>query len=107
MHWRRKWQPTPVFMPGESQGRGSLVGHHLWGRRVGHDSSDLAAAAAAIKPFTFSHAVNIVCYSNFCSKVTFLLELLKLKYFIFINFISEVHHLFMENHVLIKLCSCD
>ena len=32
MHWRRKWQPTPVFLPGESQGRGSLVGRHLWGR---------------------------------------------------------------------------
>ena len=32
MHWRRKWQPTPVFLPGESQGCGSLVGCHLWGR---------------------------------------------------------------------------
>ena len=32
--WRRKWQPTPVFLPGESQGRGSLVGCHLWGRTV-------------------------------------------------------------------------
>ena len=32
MHWRRKWQPTPVFLPGESQGRWSLVGYHLWGR---------------------------------------------------------------------------
>ena len=31
MHWRRKWQPTPVFLPGESQGPGSLVGCHLWG----------------------------------------------------------------------------
>ena len=30
MHWRRKWQPTPVFLPGESQGWGSLVGFHLW-----------------------------------------------------------------------------
>ena len=29
---RRKWQPTPVFLPGESQGRGSLVGCRLWGR---------------------------------------------------------------------------
>ena len=29
--WRRKWQPTPVFLPGESQGRGSLVGFRLWG----------------------------------------------------------------------------
>ena len=31
MHWRRKWQPTPEFVPGESQGRGSLVGCHAWG----------------------------------------------------------------------------
>ena len=30
MHWRRKWQPTPVFLPGESQGRGSLLGCRLW-----------------------------------------------------------------------------
>ena len=42
MHWRRKQQPTPVFAPGESQGRGSLVGCRLWGRRVRHDWSDLA-----------------------------------------------------------------
>ena len=32
MHCRRKWQPTPVFLPGESQGWESLVGCHLWGR---------------------------------------------------------------------------
>ena len=32
MHWRRKWQPTPVFLPGESQGWGSLVGCRLCGR---------------------------------------------------------------------------
>ena len=32
MHWRGKWQPTPVFLPGESQGRGSLVGCSPWGR---------------------------------------------------------------------------
>ena len=31
-HWRRRWQPTPVFLPGESQGWGSLVGCCLWGR---------------------------------------------------------------------------
>ena len=47
MHWRRKWQPTPVFLPGESQGPRSLVGSCLWGHRVGHDWSDIAAAAAA------------------------------------------------------------
>ena len=32
MHWRRKWQPTPVFLPGESRGQRSLVGCCLWGR---------------------------------------------------------------------------
>ena len=32
MHWRRQWQPTPVFLPGESQGQGSLVGCCLWDR---------------------------------------------------------------------------
>jgi len=32
MHWRRKWQPTPVFLPGESQGQGSLVGCRPWDR---------------------------------------------------------------------------
>ena len=36
MRWRRKWQPTPVFLPGESQGQGSLVGCRLWG----HTESD-------------------------------------------------------------------
>ena len=40
MHWRRKWQPTPVFLPGE-YGRLPSLGSH----RVGHDWSDLAAAA--------------------------------------------------------------
>ena len=47
MHWRRKWQPTPVFLPGECQGWRSLVGCRLWGRTNGHKWSDLAAAAAA------------------------------------------------------------
>ena len=32
LHWRRKWQPTPVFLPGESQGQGSPMGCGLWGR---------------------------------------------------------------------------
>ena len=35
--WRRKWQPTPVFLPGESHGQRSLVGYSPWGHRVRHD----------------------------------------------------------------------
>ena len=49
MHWRRKWQPTPVFLPGESQGQGSLPSLGL--QRVGHDWSDLAAVAATYSKF--------------------------------------------------------
>ena len=48
MLWRRKWQPTPVFLSGESQGWGSLVGCHLWDGIVGHNWSDLASAAEYI-----------------------------------------------------------
>ena len=48
MHWRRKWQPTPVFLPGESQGRGSLVGCRLWGR-IETDMTEVTAAAAAAR----------------------------------------------------------
>ena len=40
MHCRRKWQPTPVFLPGESQGQRSLVGCCLWG----HIESDTTEA---------------------------------------------------------------
>ena len=29
--WRRKWQPTPVFLPGESHGQKRLVAYHPWG----------------------------------------------------------------------------
>jgi len=44
MHWRRKWQPTPVFLPGESQGQGSLVGCHLWGHtELLHDKASPVA----------------------------------------------------------------
>ena len=34
---RRKWQPTPVFLPGKSHGQRSLAGYSLWGHRAGHD----------------------------------------------------------------------
>ena len=47
MHWRGKWQPTPVFLPGESQGQGSLVGCCLWGRTESDTTEATAAAAAA------------------------------------------------------------
>ena len=63
MHWRRKWQPTPVFLPGESQGLGSLVGRSLWG----HMESDMTTTKQQIR-YPASHSqvhfmsCSIVCY---------------------------------------------
>ena len=54
MHWRREWQPTPVFLPGESQGRGSLVGCRLWG----HTESDTT------KQFHFHFSLSCIGEGN-------------------------------------------
>ena len=61
MHWRRKWQPTPVFLPGESQGRGSLVGCRLWGRT----ESDTTEATAAAAGERFSSIKYVSLVSNY------------------------------------------
>ena len=47
MHWRRKWQPTPVFLPGESQGQRSLVGCHLWGRTESDMTERLSSSSSS------------------------------------------------------------
>ena len=53
MHWRMKWQPTPEFLPGESQGPGSLVGCRLWGRtELATTEANLAAGGSAGKEST-------------------------------------------------------
>ena len=53
MHWRRKWQPTPVFLPRESQGRGILVGCRLWGRT---ESDTTEATYQQLRPpWTVAH----------------------------------------------------
>ena len=49
MYWRRKWQPSPVFLPGESQGQGSLVGCRLRGRTESDTTEATAAAACLLK----------------------------------------------------------
>ena len=60
MHWRRKWQPTPVFLPVESQGWESLVGCTSMGsHRVGHDWSDLAAAAAVFPQIPLALTISL------------------------------------------------
>ena len=39
--WRRKWQPTPEFLPGKSHGRWNLVGYSLWGRKESNTTERL------------------------------------------------------------------
>ena len=64
MHWRRKWQPTPVFLPGESQGRGSLVGCRLWVaqswtrlRRLSSSSSKYSSMCYTVGPCSLSSSI--------------------------------------------------
>ena len=46
--WRRKWQPTSVFLTGESHGQRSLVGYSSWSCRLGHDWNDLAPCTSGL-----------------------------------------------------------
>ena len=61
MHWRRKWQPTPVFLPGESQGRGSPVGYRLWG----HTESDMTEVTLhSISPYFEGAKSDDLCHPS-------------------------------------------
>ena len=52
MNWRRKWQSTPVFLSGESQGQGSLVGCRLWGRTESDKTKRLSSSNSTLFHFT-------------------------------------------------------
>ena len=64
MHWRRKWQPTPVFLPGESQGWGNLVGFHLWGCT---ESDTTEVTAVAYTCFFFTSLVAQMVKASACN----------------------------------------
>ena len=57
--WRRKWQPTPVFLPGESLGWRSLVGCRLWGRTES-DTTEATAAAATWPNIVVTHFYHLL-----------------------------------------------
>ena len=60
--WRRKWQPTPVFWPGKSDGQRSLVGYSPWG----HKESDLTEHTHACTCIAhIKHADSITAFSVF------------------------------------------
>ena len=63
--WSRKWQPIPIFLPGESQGQNSLAGYSLW---VGHNWSDLTCMHAYTNVNTYILFVcpNSIDHENLC-----------------------------------------
>ena len=50
--WRRAWQPTPVFLPGESLGEGSLVGYSPWGCKESDTIEQLSLFNLSIEDFS-------------------------------------------------------
>ena len=46
--WRRKWHPTPVFLPGKSHGQRSLVGYNSWGREES-DTTETTEQARSVE----------------------------------------------------------
>ena len=68
MHWRRKWQPTPVFLPGEFQGWGSLVGCRLWGRnKIGLKRLSNSSSSSSLKKMLCKYFVNKISWDIPCS----------------------------------------
>ena len=47
--WRRKWQPTPVFLPGEFHGQRSLAGYSPWGRKESDTTEQLTLSENIIE----------------------------------------------------------
>jgi len=62
MHSGRKWQPAPVFLPGESQGRGGLLGCRLWGRTES-DTTEATQQQQQQQQRLICYEVNQVCWS--------------------------------------------
>ena len=70
--WRRAWQPTPVFLSGESHGQRSLAGYSPWGRKVWHQWSNLVC----------TRDCTLLCNSVMCSlKVDLKIKTLQVKIF--------------------------
>ena len=79
MHWRRKWQPTPVFLPGESQGQGAwwaavygVAQSQTWLKRLSSSSSSRSAAISAVRHSDPAEEYNFInSDSTLTSKIVF------------------------------------
>ena len=67
--WRREWQPTPVFLPGEFHGQRRLVGYSPWGHQESDTTKALNMHSHINYEFTDSalqHGIYFTCFSPFC-----------------------------------------
>ena len=96
MHWRRKWQPTPVSLPGESRGRRSLVGCSPWGRTES-DMTEVTWQWHVITACT-SDLIYVckICCMKFCGKQTYWLYSCYFKHLFIRNVFSPVLELITE-----------
>ena len=70
--WRKKWQSTPVFLPGEPHGQRSLVGYSPWGRKVSDPTKWLThthISACVVRLFIHKHLYIAVFLFVFLSKI--------------------------------------
>ena len=96
VHWRRKWQPTPVFLPRESWGQGSLVGCRLWGR-TDSDTTEVTQQQHTYISFLLSHPPpNTPSLLYRSSQST---ELSSLCY-------TAGSHLLSSLHMVVYICQC-
>ena len=102
MHWRRKWQPTPVFLPGESQGGGEPGGLPSMGpHRVRHDWCNSAAAAAVAVCIGFNlsmphHLSPLVALSLFSMSVSLFLFHKWVCLYHWLNSIYKQYHIYIS-----------
>ena len=62
--WRRKWKPTPVFLPGESHGQRNLPGYSPWGRK----ESDLTEVTTSLVMLPVITIIRNIMGSNSCPR---------------------------------------
>ena len=67
--WRRKWQPTPVFLPGECHGQGSLAGYRPWGRKSQTRLSDWERERENTESMIFSFLLPRMQVKHFISEI--------------------------------------
>ena len=94
MHWRRKWQLTPVFLPGESQGQGSLVGCRLWGCTESEQLKRLSSSSSSsqsISILQFKKRVHFA-FTPFRDSINYISNLLLYlyKYQLYVNILFSV-----------------